>query len=194
MDTLYQKSINKVVAKVTKNGTEFPRSIFSDQLINMGLSNTNEWIDYAKGVVMDPKNVEGRTLILLREDKEAHISPCYIVARGRGGDLPESYVQPHIENNKCEYEKLSLHSGKATLIKFTLNEELSEAIPISKEIVEVKPGEMHTILFDSPFVVLFEEKKVVPNLNKTFISSFPREGEYGTLDLLQSWHKFADTT
>lgn len=192
MDISYQKRIDKIVSVVTKNGTEFPRSIFSDQLVKMGLVTVDEWIDYAKGVIMNSKNVEGRTLILLREDKKAHISPCFIVARGCGGSLPESYVQPHIENDECEYEKLSSHIGKATLIKFTSSGELSESIQINKEIVEVKAGEMHTILFYSPFVVLFEEKKVVPNLSKTYVSIFPREGDVNTSTLLRSWHEFAD--
>ncbi len=192
MDLTYQKRIDKVVTEITKNGTEFPRSIFSDQLVKMGLTTVGEWIDYAKGVIMNSKNVEGRTLILLREDKKAHISPCFIVARGHGGILSESYVQPHIENDKCEYEKLSIHTGKATLIKFTLSGELSESIPIDKETIEVKPGEMHTIIFDSPFAVIFEEKKVVPNLSKTYVSIFPREGEAITSSLLLLWHEFAD--
>lgn len=194
MDLSYQKRIDKAIAEVTKNGTEFPRSIFSDQLIKMGLVGIDEWIDYAKGVIMNPKNVVGRTLVLLREDVKAYISPCFIVARGSGGSLSESYVQPHIENEKCEYEKLSLRIGKATLIKFTSNGELSESIPISKKIIEVKPGEIHSILFESPFVVLFEEKKVVPNLSKTFVSIFPREGDTNTADLLKSWHQFANVT
>lgn len=193
MNVSYQKRIDRVVAEVTKNGTKFPRSIFSDQLVKMGLVNTDEWIDYAKGVIMSPKNVEGRTLVLLLEDKESHISPCFIIARGRGGSLSESYVQPHIENDKCEYEKLTLKIGKATLIKFKSDGELSEAIPIGKNKIEVKPGEMHSILFDSPFVVLCEEKKVIPNVNKTYSSIFPREGDEGTVDLLQSWHQFADS-
>lgn len=190
--SLNSDKIKRVVDEVTKNGLEFPRAVFAIQLVELGLKTTDEWIEYAKKVVLDPKNYVGRTLILLRAKKEMLQSPAILVARGRGGNLPESYLQPHIENKNCKYEKLSLLEGKAILIKLDMQGSLLEALPISKKIIEIKPGEVHTVIFDSPLVVLYEVKKVIPGLDKIFIPNSVPEGDPRVPQLLEEWHHFAD--
>ena len=186
------KAIERVVAEVTKNGEEFPRAVFVNQLVEMGLVTSTDWIEYAKKVVLDPKNHEGRTLVLLRAKKEMQRSPCILVARGRGGHLPESYVQPHTEHSKCTYEKLALIEGNASLIKLDMQGNILTATPIIEKIIEIDPGEVHTIVFESPIVVLFEEKEVRPGLEKIFISNSVPEGDPRIPHILAKWHDFAD--
>lgn len=184
--------IDKIVAQLTENGTKFPRAVFANDLAKMGLTTSNEWIEYAKRVVTDPRNLEGRTLVLLRAKKEMLVSPCILVARGKGGNLSESYVQPHTENTNCKYEKLALIEGKASLIKLDKQGELLEANPIVEKIAIINPGEIHTVVFESSIVVLFEEKMVIPGLDKIFVPGSQPEGSAEVPALLEKWHNYAD--
>lgn len=172
---------------------EFPRAIFANELIKLGLATQDEWIGYAKKIVLNPKNILGRILILLRKKKEDLVSPALIIARGFGSKLRESYIQPHVENENCEYEKLKLISGVSSLIKFDKEGLPKKSIRLTKKLISIKPGEIHTVIFESPLVVLYEIKKVKPGLPKLFIKNSLPEGDPNVSSELKKWHEFAKT-
>lgn len=193
MQPSVSSKIQLAISQTIGKNSEFPRFVFANELIKFGLNTREEWITYAKMIVLNPKNKLGRILILLRKKKESLVSPAIIVARGVGSSLSESYIQPHTENKNCEYEKLSLIKGTASLIKFNKNGSPYDSIQITKKLISINPGEIHSVVFESPLVVLYEIKKVRPGLPKLFVKNSLPEDSPDVPDLLQRWHEFIKT-
>src|SRR3989344_2495601 len=186
----FESMLNEVLEK--RNG-QFPRALFAKELIGLGIGEENQ-VRFAEYVVLDPRNGFGRTMILHRDpDKYEEVSRATQVARGRGNELTESYVVPHVEDNSCEYETFAVTYGKAVLVIWNPDtHEPEEFIEVTEKPIKIGAKTIHSLLYRSPVVVAEEVKVVKPNAPKVDVPWAIKEGDPQVPTELVRLHALAD--
>lgn len=99
--------------------------------------------------------------------------------------LPESYVSPHFHPEKVQSELYMALKGEAAVLFFEENGELSDVKYIGEKygekVLEVRPGQYHTVAPFSPFVMLEvkgQTENYTPETDKTFAPWAPKEGTF----------------